>query len=317
MANKNITILIIIILIAAVGFKFFGGNSIKGISPEEAQAKVQELIDMNPDNPAVIKEVVEEGGVYKITVVLEEQEFYSYLSKDGAKFFPEAIDLEEISNLQKDAPKQEVSAKSNKPTVELFVMSHCPYGTQIEKGILPVLDTLGDKIDFELKFVDYAIHDKVELNEQTQQYCIREQSKDELLSYLKCFLEDGDSSRCLSQSNIDNSALQTCIDATNTKYNTLVDYEDKSTWTKMNPPSPIFNIHKEDNLKYAVEGSPELIINEEKVLAYRDPQSLLTVICSGFKEAPEECSQTLSSNAFAPGFGFSDTGNASTDTTCN
>ncbi|MEA2112987.1 MAG: hypothetical protein U9P50_03420 [Patescibacteria group bacterium] len=316
MTNKNIAILIIIILLAVIGFKFFGGES-KGISPKEAQTRVQELIDMNPDNLAVIKSVVEEGGVYKITVVLGEQEFYSYLSKDGSKFFPEAIDLGELNDLQKEAPKQEVSAKSNKPVVELFVMSHCPYGTQIEKGILPVLETLGDKIDFELKFCDYAIHDKIELNEQTQQYCIGEQSKDKLLSYLKCFLEDGNSSRCLSQSEINNSTLQTCISNTNTKYNTLVDYEDKSTWTKMNPPSPIFNIHKEDNLKYKVEGSPELVINEEKILTYRDPQSLLTAICSAFKNAPEECSQTLSSEAFAPGFGFSNTGESSTDATCN
>ena len=36
--------------------------------------------------------------------------------------------------------------KKEKPEVELFVMSHCPFGTQIEKGMLPVARLLGDKI---------------------------------------------------------------------------------------------------------------------------------------------------------------------------
>ncbi len=316
MDKKNIIIFILFLGLIALGYNFFGTDLGKSISPEEAGTKVTELIAMNPGNPAVVQEVIDEGDFYKIVVSANGQSFNSYLSKDGEKFFPEMINLEELQIAQANAPKSEVSEKSDKPAIELFVMSHCPYSTQLEKGLLPVLEILGDKIDFELKFVDYAIHDKIELDEQTQQYCIREQGKDKLLSYLKCFLEDGDSSRCLSQSEIDNSALQTCISNTNTKYNTLVDYEDKSTWTKMNPPSPIFNIHKEDNLKYNVEGSPELVINEEKILAYRDPQSLLTAICSAFNEAPEECQQELSSQAYAPGFGFSGTGE-STNATCN
>ena len=316
MANKNITILIIIILIAAVGFKFFGGNSIKGISPEEAQAKVQELIDMNPDNPAVIKEVVEEGGVYKITVVLEEQEFYSYLSKDGAKFFPEAIDLEEISNLQKDAPKQEVSAKSNKPTVELFVMSHCPYGTQIEKGILPVVETLGDKIDFELKFCDYAMHGEPELDEQLNQYCIQKEQGDKFLSYLTCFLEDSDSSRCVTKVGVNKSKMDSCVAKTDKEFKVKELFADKSTW--QGGSYPVFNVYKDDNTKYSVGGSPTLIINGEQISSGRDSASLLGAICSGFNEAPEQCNTDLSSTSPSPGFGIgAATGGGSAAATCN
>jgi len=317
MDKRNIIILILFLGLAILSYNLFGIGINKNISPEEAMTKVTELIAMNPANTAIVTSAIKEKEFYKIIVVANEQEFYSYLSKDGKMFFPEMIDLKAMEDAVANAPKSEVSEKSDKPAIELFVMSHCPYSTQLEKGLLPVLEILGDKIDFELKFVDYAIHDKIELDEQTQQYCIREQGKDKLLSYLKCFLKDGDSSRCLSQSEIDNSALQTCISNTNTKYNTLVDYEDKSTWTKMNPPSPIFNIHKEDNLKYNVEGSPELVINEEKILAYRDPQSLLTAICSAFNEAPEECQQELSSEAFIPGFGFSNTNESTTEATCN
>jgi hypothetical protein len=314
MEKKNIIIIVLLLALTGAGFKIFGTTG--SISPAEAQTKVQELIDMNPGNPAVITSTVKEGNLYKVTVSVEGQEFFSYISLDGKNFFPEAIDLEGIKQTQENQPKPEVSAKSDKPVVELFVMSHCPYGTQIEKGILPVLDVLGDKIDFELKFVDYAIHDKIELNEQTQQYCIREQGKTKLLNYLKCFLEDGDSERCVAQTEINTSELQKCITDTNIEYKTLVNYEDKSTWTKMSPASPIFTIHKEDNLKYGVEGSPELIINEEKISAYRDSSSLLSTICSAFNNPPSECETELSSATPAPGFGSGTTAN-STDATCN
>ena len=41
--------------------------------------------------------------------------------------------------------------KSDKPLVELFVMAYCPYGTQAEKGLIPVIELLGDKIDASIK----------------------------------------------------------------------------------------------------------------------------------------------------------------------
>ena len=315
MDKKNIIISVLVLVLAVVGYNFFDTG--KNISPKEAEAKVMELIAMNPENPAVVKEVVEEDGLYKITVSINEQEFYSYLSKDGKMFFPEMIDLKAMEEAQANAPKPEVSSKSDKPTVELFVMSHCPYGTQVEKGILPVVETLGDKINFELKFVDYAMHDKLELNEETQQYCIKEeQGQDKLLEYLNCFLEAGDSSNCLSQTKINKTSLQTCIDNTNTEYKTLENYNDKSTWTKGSSSYPTFNIYKEDNLKYNIEGSPELIINGEKILTNRNSNDLLATICSAFNDQPSECEQELSSKTPSPGFGFSETG-AATDATCN
>ena len=316
MNKRNIVIILLFLGLSILTYNFFASDSGKSISPEEAKAKVTKLIAMNPDNPAVVQEVIDEGGLYRIVVSANGQSFDSYLSKDGEKFFPDMINLKEMEEAQANAPKPEVSVKSDKPMVELFVMSQCPYGTQIEKGILPVLNLLGDKIDFELKFVDYAIHDKVELDEQTQQYCIGKQGKDKLLSYLGCFLEDGNSSRCLTETEIDKVPLDKCIIDTNKEFKTLGNYADKSTWTQTNSPSPIFTIYQEDNTKYNIEGSPELVINEEKISAYRDPKNLLASICSAFNTQPEECNQELSSATPAPGFGM-DTTSTPTDATCD
>jgi len=104
-------------------------------------------------------------------------------------------------------------------------MSYCPYGTQIEKGIIPVVKTLGDKIDFQLKYVNYAMHGEKEIKEQLNQYCIeKEYSKDDLLSYLECFLEDSDGEGCLV-----NYDVQPCVESTDSEFGIMRDFADKTT----------------------------------------------------------------------------------------
>ncbi|MEK7067510.1 MAG: hypothetical protein AAB956_00760, partial [Patescibacteria group bacterium] len=71
-----------------------------------------------------------------------------------------------------------------------------------------------------------------------------------------------------------------------------------------------FDIYQADNAKYGIQGSPSLVINGVSVQAARDPQSLLTLICSGFNNPPSECQQELSASAPSPGFGEG-TGSAS------
>ena len=231
MKKKEITIVILFLVLAVGGYKLINSKLNGDISLKEAQAKITELINLNPNNTAVVKNAIEENGLYKITVTADNQEIYSYLSKDGKKFFPQVVDFEELEQARADAPKPKVSSrsKSDQPIVKLFVMSYCPFGIQIEKGILPVLKTLGSKIDFELKFCDYAMHGKKELDEQTQQYCLQKQGLDKLLSYLNCFLKEGASVQCLASIEINKSSLRACLSETDVKYKITEQYNDKNT----------------------------------------------------------------------------------------
>ncbi len=193
--------------------------------------------------------------------------------------------------------------KKEKPEVELFVMSHCPYGTQMEKGILPVAELLGDKIDFTVKFCSYAMHDKTELDEQLNQYCVQKEFSDKYLEYLRCFLKEGKSDECITEVGIDKEKLGSCIQQADSAYKITENYNDKSTW--LNGRFPIFDIHKKENEKYGITGSPGLVINGVVASVGRDPASLLDAICLGFKEKPDECNEKLSSSTPNPGFGFS------------
>ncbi|MFZ2454904.1 MAG: FKBP-type peptidyl-prolyl cis-trans isomerase [Candidatus Altiarchaeia archaeon] len=207
----------------------------------------------------------------------------------------------------------ECMAKTDKPVVEAFVMSHCPYGTQIEKGLIPVANLLKDKIDFSIKFCDYAMHGKKEVDEELLQYCIETEDKANYLTYLACFLNASDSPGCLKSANVNTDKVNACVKTTDTQYKVTELYNDQTKW--ISGQFPPFNVYKDLNTKYGVQGSPTLVLNGVVMEGVsRDSAGLLKAICATFKTAPPECSQTLSSAAPSAGFGYSTTDSASTAT---
>ena len=222
-----------------------------------------------------------------------------------AKAAEEAAKAEEVA----ETPKTE------KPVVELFIMSHCPYGTQIEKGILPVLKLLGDKIDFQLKFVYYAMHKEEELNEQLNQYCVQKNEPGKLITYLENFLVAGDSKSAVAKSGINAGKLASCVRATDLEFDVIGQFKKgEESWGMRFPP---FDVHKVENEKYGVGGSPTFVLNGKTLGVGRSSAQLLEAICTGFEVAPEECSTELSAAAPGAGFGFGGSAAAGTgDASC-
>jgi protein-disulfide isomerase len=220
--------------------------------------------------------------------------------------------------LPKIEPEEEIPIevqKSEKPVIELFIMSHCPYGTQIEKGILPVYEALKDKADFQLKYVYYAMHGKTELDEQTLQRAIELQyGTEKLWDYLAEFLKDGDTERALTAVELSKEDLIDKINELDSQFNVTAEFENKENW--LSGYYPLFNLDKEENEKYNVGGSPTLVLNGTSVQSARNPSALLETICNAFIEAPEECNiiQLSAANPSA-GFGFEETA-SNTSATC-
>ncbi|MEA3254255.1 MAG: FKBP-type peptidyl-prolyl cis-trans isomerase [Candidatus Altiarchaeota archaeon] len=205
--------------------------------------------------------------------------------------------------------------KLDKPEVDLFVMSHCPYGTQIEKGMLPVAELLGDKIDLTVRFCTYAMHGKLELDEETIQYCLQRDEGGKYLDYLACFLKDGESGVCLKEAGVDLVGLSACVKETDEAFGITEGFEDESTW--LSGRFPVFAVDEALNEKYGIQGSPGLVINGAVAeRAGRDSASLLEAVCLGFKDKPAECSEVLSSAVPAPGFGFDEASAASSSGGC-
>ncbi|MCK5472065.1 hypothetical protein KAI54_02660 [Candidatus Gracilibacteria bacterium] len=267
---------------------------------------------------AKVIETKSESGFWKLKIQLpDEREVDSFLSKDGKIFVPEAIYIEEV---QAEVEKQKLEAeemqaeilasmeKNERPVVELFVMSHCPFGTQAEKAILPAIEALGDSVDFQLKFVNYVMHGETEVREQLQQFAISEKYPEKLLPYLKKFLEVGDSAAALAAVDLKVGDLADTIATTDAKFEITKNLEDKSLWVKNQrgePAYPHFNIHDSENEKYIVGGSPVFVVNGKVVEgAVRTPAAMLEMICGAFENSIEACSLELSSTTPSSGFGF-------------
>lgn len=259
-------------------------------------------------------------SLYQVNVLANGQEVPAHITKDGLYMVQVVMPLSEQEVDPLEIPEQDEPApvdvvKSDKPKVELFVMSHCPYGTQAVKGIIPVLETLGKKIDFDLRFVYYAMHPTAgEVEEQLNQYCIQKEQEDKLVTYLKCFLDKGDGASCLDSTGIDKAKLTACAATADEEFNIMANLEDESGW--LSGRFPKFDIDKELNEQYGVKGSPNLIINGKSVNVARSPSAYLDAICGAFNVAPEECLTELSSQAYQPGFGYDYAGDAGSAAQC-
>ncbi len=209
------------------------------------------------------------------------------------KYDPSIEACEKNCNASPSCKKILKCNKSDKPTVELFVMSYCPYWTQAEKWILPVIKLLKNKIDFKIKFVNYCMHWKKEIDENTLQYCIQEKEPKKYLWYLECFLwKEDNSENCKKKLWINKNIIEKCIKNASEKFNITKNF-------------PKYDIYDKENKKYWVQGSPTLVINGIKVSPkWRSPKAYLEIICSAFKNPPKECKKELSNVPYDSWFGW-------------
>ena len=179
-ANPWILATVFLALVVIVMLFVKGGFTGSTISESEASDKLVAFVESQGGTADIISSE-REGSLYKVTIDYQGQEIPVYVTLDGNFLIPSLIPLNtetgvDSSNTGATQQPTEIP-KSSKPTVELFVMSLCPYGLQAEKGILPVANLLKDKIDFKIKFVYYAMHGKKEIDENTNQYCIQKEQK--------------------------------------------------------------------------------------------------------------------------------------------
>ena len=90
--------------------------------------------------------------------------------------------------------------RMGKPTLELFVMSYCPFGIEAEESIIPIVKKFKDKIDFKLRFIAaekdtvssqditpfISLHGYPEVAENIRQLLIAQEYPDKYLDYILC-----------------------------------------------------------------------------------------------------------------------------------
>ena len=111
----------------------------KKLSPDEAKTKTEQFINtylMQSGSKAKVSDVVPfNQSLYKVKVDIGNgQSVDSFVTVDGTQFFPQALSMTDAAKQAgatpagdtAAAPVSEVKNKTDKPVVELFVMSYCP-----------------------------------------------------------------------------------------------------------------------------------------------------------------------------------------------
>ena len=291
----------VVLGVLLLGF-FFTGSNVTGsvitggaiaegnmISAKIAGEKFEEFASSRGVDVEIL-DVEISNGLYEVSFSSDDGDSSIYITLDGENLVNGLVPLIMSDSSSSNEPESQNVPKSDNPSAELFVMTHCPFGTQAEKGFIPAIKALEGVADLNIRFVHYYMHtNNQEEVETPRQVCIREEQSEKYLDYLECFLGGTSGSvaealACEKKVGIDSDLLANCIES-----------ERGETY------------YMEDSVlseKYGVRGSPTLVINGVQANSGRDAESYLNTICSSFSEVPEECMQELSGAAPSPGFGY-------------
>lgn len=104
---------------------------------------------------ATLDTVVELHGMYQVTVAYQGQQIPLYATTDCTLLFMESMDMAATATGSPTAAPTPAATPvmTDRPVVDLYVMSYCPYGTQAETAMKPVADLLGTKADIRVRFI--------------------------------------------------------------------------------------------------------------------------------------------------------------------
>lgn len=292
--NKQIVAGVIIVLILLGAGAYYYKQKKSDIGLEGAQTKVLEFVNgtlLSPDNQATLVDAAEENDLYRVTIKVGDQEIPTYISRDGQKFFPQAMDTvsESASTAGAPAEEQKEIPKTDKPTVDLYVMSFCPFGNQAEDTLKPVYDLLKNKVDFNFHYIVSSNGDKIqslhgdkEVVQDEREACVlKNYGKDKWIAFATYVNANCGSDGTCWEAGANSLGLSTA------KISACVNSEGTALMKENEAASNAAG----------AQGSPTMVVNGVEtnvVYQYGNSESYKQAICDAFNTAPSECSKTLS-----------------------
>ncbi|MFA5888255.1 MAG: thioredoxin domain-containing protein, partial [Candidatus Nanoarchaeia archaeon] len=171
--------------------------------------------------------------------------------------------------------------------LDFYVMSQCPYGTQVLDAIAPVLEKFGDSVDFSVNFIANdngdgtfdSLHGQPEVDENIRQLCAIKLAPKNYMDYIVCQNKDiknaaANAESCAEEAGIDFNELNACFEGVEGK--TLLSA----------------SVAKSEAV--GASGSPTIKVNGEDYNSGRDAASFTRAICQNLKgnsncESMPEC----------------------------
>lgn len=179
--------------------------------------------------------------------------------------------------------------KSDKPKVDLYVMSFCPYGNKAEDTMKPVFELLKDKMDFNVHFIVSvngttvdSPHGAKEVAQDEREACVLKYYGNQAWFDFATYVNTncGSDGSCWE-------AGATALKLDKAKISTCVTSEGVALMKENEAASNAAN----------ASGSPTMIINgvqTTSVYSYGNSDAYKTAICNSFNTAPGACSTALS-----------------------
>lgn len=286
------TAILAVIVVILAFFLYSGRGGVTGdiIDKDKAAEKLITYLNSRTGGGVELVSSEEDGSLYKVMVSYQGDEIPVYVTRDGEYFVQGVVPIassESTSNTNTQATEVQ---KSDKPKVELFIWSYCPYGVQAQGPLAEVAKLLGEYADFEAVLY-YDGHGAYETQQNKIQACIQELYPDNYWNYAAGFVTDiypkCGSSRDIDCDKTDSIKLMKSLGISSTKVMDCVESQG----------ADLIAEHASRATEYGVTGSPTLVINGVKVNTARTAEAFKTAVCDAFNTAPEECSETLDSSA--------------------
>lgn len=160
---------------------------------------------------------------------------------------------------QKDSPLRNFVVQKLKTqshvSLELFVMSQCPYGVRAEQAIIPIVKEFRGQVDFKLHYIVsmdatgtiQSLHGPAEVAENTRQLLIAKHYPDQWLEYLSARARNYHTNawqKAATQAGIDSMALSLLI--------------------QQNPPDQLLSTHSQQTQQRNIHLSPSVFVNGER-----------------------------------------------------
>jgi thioredoxin 1 len=234
------------------------------------------------------------GNRQKSSFVSELKKYYPQLDTSNVKIAQTALtSVVQSSAKPKQTPEQVCAnmTKSDKPLLEAFVVSRCPFGLQMQRILAEVVSKLPAAKDYlKIRYIGSvsnntitSMHGNDEAQENLRQICMREEQPERYWDYLNCYMKEGKSSDCQKSLSIDVSKLSACI-------------KDSSCG--------LIYAQKDFDLAddFKIAASPTLTMNSKIVSEFdfatdttsgRSPEALKELLCCGFNKEPSFCAKQL------------------------
>jgi predicted DsbA family dithiol-disulfide isomerase len=164
--------------------------------------------------------------------------------------------------------------------LDFYVMSQCPYGTQVEDAVKPVLDKLGNSIVFTLNFIASenadgtfsSMHGQAEVDGDMMQLCAAKHYPDKYMAFIVCQNKNARDIQnnwktCALENSMDESTLSTCFSGS----------EGKQLLSASIKASAAAN----------ARGSPTMYLNGKAYNGARDSTSFMRALCATLNNHPE------------------------------